>query len=166
VPDLSEHGLPDPGIGAYRRAKRGEIPILDVGLIEHIQAGAVEPVPCITGFDGRRALLADGSAIEPDVILAATGYRRGLEPLVGHLGLLGASGRPTVHGARNDPRAPGIYFIGFTNPVSGMFREIAIDSRRIARAVAGEVGGAPAAGHFDARALAGRLTRLVARAAG
>jgi putative flavoprotein involved in K+ transport len=26
-------------------------------------------------------------------------------------------------------------FIGYTNPVSGMFREIAIDARRIARAI-------------------------------
>jgi hypothetical protein len=28
-----------------------------------------------------------------------------------------------------------MYFIGYTNPISGMFRELNIDSRRIARAV-------------------------------
>jgi putative flavoprotein involved in K+ transport len=29
--------------------------------------------------------------------------------------------------------------IGYTNPVSGMFREIAIDARRIARAIKADV---------------------------
>jgi hypothetical protein len=30
---------------------------------------------------------------------------------------------------------PGLYFTGFTNPISGMFRELRLDARRIARAV-------------------------------
>jgi putative flavoprotein involved in K+ transport len=146
IPDLSDHGLPDPGPGVYARAKRGEVPILDVGLIDAVRAGRVEPVRGVIGFDGPRALLADGSAIEPEVVIVATGYLRGLEPLVGHLGVLGADGRPSVHGARTHAAAPGLRFIGYTNPVSGMFREIAIDARRIAKAIAREL--APSlAGH-------------------
>ena len=66
----------------------------------------------------------------------ATGWRRALEPLVGHLGVLGDDGRPTVHGAETPPQAPGLYFTGFVNPVTGMFRELGIDAKRIARAVA------------------------------
>jgi putative flavoprotein involved in K+ transport len=59
---------------------------------------------------------------------------------VGHLGLIaeGPQGRPIVHGPETHPNAPGIHFIGYTNPVSGMFREIAIDARRIAKAIARE----------------------------
>jgi putative flavoprotein involved in K+ transport len=95
----------------------------------------VEPVAAVTGFDGGRVLLADGSALEPDVVVAATGYRRGLEPLVGHLGVLDGRGLPVVHGRRTTASAPGLHFIGYTNPVSGMFREIAIDARRIASAL-------------------------------
>jgi hypothetical protein len=30
-------------------------------------------------------------------------------------------------------------FIGYTNPISGMFREIALDARRIARAIKAEL---------------------------
>jgi putative flavoprotein involved in K+ transport len=56
--------------------------------------------------------------------------------LVGHLGVLNGRGRPTVHGARTPPGAAGLYFTGFTNPISGMFREMAIDAQKIARAVA------------------------------
>ena len=35
-------------------------------------------------------------AMEPDAVIAATGYRSGLEPLVGHLGVLDAHGVPRV----------------------------------------------------------------------
>ena len=45
-------------------------------------------------------------------------------------------GRPVVHGPKTHPEAPGIHFIGYTNPISGMFREIAIDARRIAKEIA------------------------------
>jgi cation diffusion facilitator CzcD-associated flavoprotein CzcO len=153
VPDLTAHGLPDPGPGAYARAARGEIPVLDVGLVDAVRDGRVEPVAGVTGFDGSRVLLADGSAVEPEVVIAATGYRRGLEPLVGHLGVLDRTGRPVPRGARTLPGAPGLYFVGFTNPVSGMFREIGIEARRVARAV-GEGrppgGGGPAERRRDA----------------
>src|SRR3979490_2594718 len=116
VPDLSHKGLPDPGKGLYQRARRGEVPVLDVGLIDAVLADQVEPVAAVTGFDGARVLLADGNAIQPNVVVAATGYRRGLEPLVGHLGVLDDRGLPVAHGRRTDSRAPGLYFIGFTNP--------------------------------------------------
>jgi hypothetical protein len=70
------------------------------------------------------------------MVIVATGWRRGLETLVGGLGVLDERGKPVVHGARTAPGAPGLYFTGYTNPISGMFRELAIDARRIARAVA------------------------------
>jgi putative flavoprotein involved in K+ transport len=140
VPDLTERGLPDPGKGVYTRAKRGEIPILDVGLIDAVRDGQVEPVPEVTGFDGSRVLLAGGDSIEPEVVIAATGYKRGLEPLLGRLELLDERGAPRVHGARVAAHAPGLRFIGYTNPVSGMFREIGIDARRVARAIRRELG--------------------------
>lgn len=136
VPRLDHKGLADPGPGLFTRAARGEIPVLDVGLVDAVLDDRVRPVAAVTGFDGPKVCLADGTAIAPEVVVAATGYQRGLEPLVGHLGLLDGSGRPLVHGRRTHPSAPGLYFIGFTNPVSGMFREIAIDARRIAAAVA------------------------------
>jgi putative flavoprotein involved in K+ transport len=55
---------------------------------------------------------------------------------------LDRNGRPTVHGGTTDPAAPGLYFIGFTNPISGNLRELGIQARRIARA-ASSTRGAP-----------------------
>ncbi|MEU6865076.1 NAD(P)-binding domain-containing protein [Streptomyces sp. NPDC046876] len=141
VPDLAAYGLPRPTTGLYSRAKQGAIPVQDVGLIDAVRSGRVEPVAAVAGFDGAEVILADGSRITPDAVIAATGYRRALEALVGHLdGVLDERGRPRTHGARALPQAPGLYFTGFTNPISGMFREMALDAEKIARALSRHLG--------------------------
>jgi putative flavoprotein involved in K+ transport len=138
VGDLSEYGLPLPPPGAYSKFLRDDVtPILDVGLVSMLKQGKVEIVAAVDSFDGDDVVLADGSRIQPDAVIAGTGFTRGLEPLVGDLDLIEpAKGRPIVHGAETHPNAPGIHFIGYSNPISGMFREIAIDAKRIAKAVA------------------------------
>lgn len=134
VPDLAAHGLPRPTTGLYSRVLEGSVPLQDVGLIAGVQSGAIEPVAAVESFEGTKVVLADGTRLEPDVVIAATGYRRGLEPLVGHLGVLDPRGLPRAHGPR--PARPGLYFTGYTNPISGMFRELRLDAERIARSVA------------------------------
>ncbi|MFJ3304623.1 flavin-containing monooxygenase [Streptomyces sp. NPDC086549] len=146
VPDLADHGLPRPDTGLYSRAKAGAVPVLDVGLIDAVRKGRVEVVAAVDSFEGGKVVLADGTRIEPDAVVAATGYLRGLDGLVGHLDVLDGRGRPVVHGARAPKNAPDLYFTGFTNPISGMFRELAIDAEKIAKAVA--------------RSSAGKLSRI------
>lgn len=136
VPDLTAKGLPRPEKGLYARVREGAIPVQDVGLIAAVRAGRVEPVAAVESFEGAKVVLADGSRVSPEAVVAATGYRRALEGLVGHLGVLDERGRPTVHGGRAAPGAPGLHFTGFTNPISGMLRELGIDAGRIAKAVA------------------------------
>lgn len=136
VPDLSKHGLPRPDTGLYTRARQGAIPIQDVGLISAVRKRKVEPVAAVESFDGSKIQLADGTTVAPDVVIAATGFRRGLEDLVGGLGVLNDEGRPLAHGARTHPEAPGLHFIGYTNPLSGMLRELSLDAQKIARAIA------------------------------
>jgi hypothetical protein len=139
VPDLSAHGLPRPDTGMYSRVRQGAIPVQDVGLIDAVRKGKVEIVAAVDSFEAGnpgKVVLADGSRIEPDAVIAATGYTRALEGLVGHLGVLDERDRPVVHGGRTPAQAPGLYFTGFTNPISGMFREMALDAGRIAKAAA------------------------------
>lgn len=136
IPDLSAHGLPRPETGLYTRVRQGAIPVLDTGFVKAVRKGRIEPVAAVESFDGPRVVLGDGTAITPDVVIAATGYRRGLEDVVGHLGVLDERGAPLVHGPRELRTAAGLYFIGYTTPISGTLRELAIDARRIARAVA------------------------------
>ncbi|MFJ3672134.1 flavin-containing monooxygenase [Streptomyces sp. NPDC090106] len=136
VPDLSAQGLPRPDTGLYSRVKEGAIPVQDVGLLDAVRSGRVEIVAAVESFEDGKVVLADGDRIGPDAVIAATGYSRALEDLIGHLDVLDARGRPRVHGARTPSDAPGLYFTGFTNPISGMFRELAIDAEKIAKAIA------------------------------
>ncbi|SCD43258.1 NAD(P)/FAD-dependent oxidoreductase [Streptomyces sp. DvalAA-19] len=136
VPDLSAQGLPRPEKGLYSRVREGAIPVQDVGLIDAVKSGRVVPVATVASFDKDAVVLADGTRLTPDTVIAATGYSRALEPLLGHLDVLDGRGRPVVHGARTPKEAPGLYFTGFTNPISGMLRELARDAEKIAKRVA------------------------------
>ena len=137
TPDLRAYGLPRPDTGLLSRVVHDSaIPVQDVGIIDAIRRGAVEPVAALEGFDGDDVLLADGSRISPDAVVLATGFTQGLEPLLGHLGVLDPKGRPVVTGGRTARGARGLWYTGFTNPISGMLREIAIDARKIALSMA------------------------------
>ena len=68
-------------------------------------------------------------------MIAATGYRPALGPLVGHLGLLDSRGDPRVHGGAADAAVPGLHFIGFRNPITGALRELRSEATAIARAL-------------------------------
>ncbi|MEW2448620.1 NAD(P)/FAD-dependent oxidoreductase [Streptomyces parvulus] len=136
VPDLSAQGLPRPDTGLLTRAAEGAVPVQDVGLIDAVRTGRVEVVAAVDGFEDGKVLLTDGTRLAPDAVIAATGYLRGLEGLVGHLDVLDDRGRPVVRGGSAPAGAPGLYFTGFTNPISGMLRELSLDAGRIAGAVA------------------------------
>ncbi|NEC13696.1 NAD(P)/FAD-dependent oxidoreductase, partial [Streptomyces sp. SID8014] len=115
VPDLSAHGLPRPADGPYTRAEAGRPPVHTTEMAALVRRGAVEPVAAVEAFDGAEVVLADGARIAPDTVVAATGYRRGLEELVDGLGLLTPDGAPAALAPRAE--APGLYFTGFGDPV-------------------------------------------------
>ncbi len=97
IPDLAAQGLPRPEQGIRSSfIATGTTPILDVGIVNAVRRGRVEVVAAVEGFDGADVLLADGSRIQPDAIIAATGFRTGLDELVGHLGVLTPRGLPTT----------------------------------------------------------------------
>jgi cation diffusion facilitator CzcD-associated flavoprotein CzcO len=137
VPDLAPYGIRLPEDGLLARVRRtGEVPLQDVGFVKAVRDGKVTPVAAVTGFEGDKVLLADGSAIAAQAVIAATGYRRGLEKMTGHLGVLDERGMPRLHGGR--PAAPGLFFVGYTVSLRGMLRDIAADARRVGRALAAD----------------------------
>jgi hypothetical protein len=108
-------------------------------VIDAIKNGAVQVVAAVTGFDGASVTLGDGGAVEADVVISATGYGRGLEPLVGHLGVLDASGNPRV--LAPVPAADGLWFLGFLARPS-LIGYIAKQSKRMAKRIARELSAA------------------------
>jgi cation diffusion facilitator CzcD-associated flavoprotein CzcO len=137
--DLTEFGLPVPEEGIFaRNARLGVAPaIIDAEVIDTIKARRVEVVKGMEGFVDGEAVLADGARVDPDVVICATGYRRGLEPLVGHLGVLDEGGRPRVVG--ETPAAKGLRFVGYV-PRPSQIGASAKQARRAAKAIARELG--------------------------
>ena len=111
--DLSEFGLPIPEEGVFSRVKRLEqVPALvDVDVIDAIRNGSIVVVATVESFDGDKVVLVDGSRLDPHAAILATGFVCGLEPLVGHLGVLDADGKPVVIG--ETPAAEGLRFLGY-----------------------------------------------------
>jgi putative flavoprotein involved in K+ transport len=135
IPDLTAYGLPAPVRPYSEFLRRGVIPILEIGLVDAVRSGRVRVVGALERFDEGTAVLAGGVRARVDAVIAATGYRSGLEPLVGHLEVLGERGEPTVHGAEEHPQAPGLHFVGYRVTLGGQFRAIAAEARELARAV-------------------------------
>jgi putative flavoprotein involved in K+ transport len=104
-----------------------------------VKRGRVEVVAAVDGFDGDEVLLVDGSRIAPDVVIAATGFRAGLDELVAGLGVLGPRGLPTK--TDGEPALPGLWFVGFVPTLGGQLREGSIAARKVASALAAELTG-------------------------
>lgn len=133
--DLSRFGLPRPQQGIYTALLRDHrIPTLGDRLVPRVKDGRVDITAAVAGFDGDRVLLTDGSALRPDVVIAATGYRRGLEPMVGHLGVLSDDGMPISNGIHC--AAEGLWFLGYAEPLIGPLRALRHQAGPVAREMA------------------------------
>jgi putative flavoprotein involved in K+ transport len=133
--NLDRYGLPRSPLGvATTLSRRQQAPVFDDGFVAGVKAGRIEIVAAVEGFDGSDVLLADGTRLQPDAVIAATGYRRGLEGLVGHLSVLDENGIPLVTGGSEHPSAPGLFFNGYRTELSGQLRLMRPDARAIARA--------------------------------
>jgi cation diffusion facilitator CzcD-associated flavoprotein CzcO len=134
--DLTQLGLPAPERPYTEFLRRRVIPIVDVGLVAAVKAGTVTVVPALERFDDGQPVLADGRPVEVDAIVAATGFLTGLEPLVGHLGVLDDAGVPVVHGSNEHPSAPGLHFVGYVVSLGGTLRLVGRQAEQLARAAA------------------------------
>lgn len=131
--DLAALGLPAPAKPYSEFLRRRVLPIVDVGLVKAVKEGRVTVVPALERFEDGRPVLADDRTVEVDAVVAATGFRTGLEPLVGHLGVLDEAGVPLVHGADEHPSAPGLHFVGYLVTLGGTLRLIGKQAERLAK---------------------------------
>jgi cation diffusion facilitator CzcD-associated flavoprotein CzcO len=138
IGDLTAFGLPIPEEGVFTRDRRlGQSPTLvDMDVIDAIKHGSVEVVAAVESFDRGEVALSDGTHLDPDAVIGATGYHRDLTSLVGHLGVLDADGRPLVMGER--AAADGLRFIGFLSRPA-LIGYLGRQGRRVANRIAAEL---------------------------
>jgi Pyridine nucleotide-disulphide oxidoreductase len=120
IGDLSEYGLPVPEEGLFSRLERiGQVPaILSEEVIESIKERRFEVVGAVESLDASGVNLAAGERIEPDAVICATGYRCGLEQLVGRFAVLDEDGVPKA--IRGRAAAPGLRFVGYEPRPAGI----------------------------------------------
>jgi hypothetical protein len=138
IGDLRAFGLPVPAEGIFARSSRlGVAPaIIDKEVIAAIRRKSIEIVRGVESLDAHGVTLADGARITPHTMVCATGFRRGLSKLVGHLGVLDERGWPKTTGDK--PAIDGLRFIGFV-PRPSQIGFAAKQARRAAKAIAREL---------------------------
>jgi cation diffusion facilitator CzcD-associated flavoprotein CzcO len=138
IGDLTEFGLPVPEEGVFARLRRLSVApaIVDKEVIQAIRDRRIEIVAGVESLDETGLTLADGSRVEPDAVVAATGYRPGLEPLVGHLGLLNERGAP--YAPQGQEAAPGLRFVGY-RPLPAHIGHMGHEAKRAAKEIAGSM---------------------------
>ena len=139
--DLSVYGFHRPPMGLKATVEqRGRIPTLADELVDAVRSGRVEVVAAVAAVESGRVILCDGTAVTPEVIVAATGFSTDLDGLVGHLGVLDKHGDP--HGGFASHVGDGMFAIGYGIPPNGPLRAI----RLAATPLAGQVAAYLAAG--------------------
>jgi putative flavoprotein involved in K+ transport len=132
--DLSPYGFHTPPLGLKATIEqRDRIPTLADELVDAVRAGRIEVIAAVAAFASDRVTLADGSTVQPDTVIAATGFSTDLDGLVGHLGILEEDGAP--RGGFASHVGNGLFAIGYGIPPSGPLRAI----RRHATPLAAEI---------------------------
>lgn len=138
--DLRRLGLPShPDGGGTRLIRDGVAFAIDDGFVGAMKAGRIQAAPELKSLTGHVAQFVDGSTFEPDVVIAATGYDTGLEPLLGRLGVLDTNGRPKHPAGETDPNNPGLWFVGYKALFTGYFDAARIASDQVARNIANDL---------------------------
>ena len=135
IPDLSAQGLPAPRMPFSLFHRTGTVPVLDHGFVSAVRSGAIRIRRGVSRLDGDDVVHDDGSRSSPDAVIAGTGYRPGLDAILGPLDLIDERSLPTVGSRGGATRAPGLHTIGISVLLSGLLREIGKDAQRLARSI-------------------------------
>lgn len=131
IGNLSKYGLDSAAWGPFTSRKPA---VIDTGFVYHLKNGTIVTRPPVVRFESRRVFFQDGTADSIDSVIAATGFRTGLENLLNIKGLLDDTGQP-LYRSGQPTCLPGLYFIGFDETIRGHLFEINRESRRLGHEV-------------------------------
>lgn len=125
--DLTPYGLGPEAWGPFA-ARRP--PVIDVGFLAELKAGRIAVRPALAALTGAGARFADGTEERFDGVVAATGFRTGLERLLPDLGAVDGRGHPRA-GTTN----AGLFFAGYDETPRGQLYESSRRARGLAAAI-------------------------------
>lgn len=137
--DLRKLGFAPVKKGAISRLKEDHVAIAaDDGAVAAIKTGRIKVVASVAGFTADHAVLADGSTVAADIVIAATGYRTGLDKMLHGLGVVDGKGTPKIHGAEPS-NPPGLWFISMQPSIVGHFYAAGQEAKAIAARIAASI---------------------------
>ncbi|MEO1159682.1 MAG: NAD(P)/FAD-dependent oxidoreductase [Pseudomonadota bacterium] len=134
--NLARYGLTShPDGGGTRLLRDGIAFAMDDGFVAAVRDGRFKVAGDITEFRRDTVVFNDGQVFRPDTVICATGYRTGLEPLLGHLAALDDHGVPLHPAGETDAANPGLWFTGYRPIFQGYFHAAIVSAGRIANAI-------------------------------
>ncbi|MFN8356851.1 MAG: NAD(P)/FAD-dependent oxidoreductase [Spirosomataceae bacterium] len=133
IGDLTPYGLqPSPYAPSEQLRRFGKVPIIDIGTLDLIKQRKVLIRPDVKQFNQNSVTFVDGQTEAFDAVIVCTGYRAQVEDFVENAqDLLNERGYPKDLWSDN-PAFKDLYFCGFSIPLSGILRNIKMDSEKIA----------------------------------
>lgn len=132
VGDLRPYGIADAEWGPFTARRPA---VIDVGFLEVLKAGRLVVRPALHRLTATGVEYTDGSGEDVDVIVAATGFRTGLQDVLHDVpGVVAEDGQPLARSGA-PTSAAGLYVMGFDETVRGHLFEARRESRRLARTV-------------------------------
>ena len=130
--NLLKTKLPEPAIAPWE-----DRPTLSADFIPNLQSEKIELKPGITEFDGHKVTFSDGSSVQADVIIYATGYRSDFPFLNKELVGADANNLPLYQQIAH-PMHEGLFFIGQNPVLCSMWPLAEQQSRWIAHLLKGD----------------------------
>jgi cation diffusion facilitator CzcD-associated flavoprotein CzcO len=139
VGDITKLGLRKLPFGPLEQIRStGTVPVLDIGTISHIREGHIQVHGEIQNIEGNNIHFVDGEKKEFDAIVAAIGFNRNYEKLL----QVDPSRFDDLRHSLNNQEyfgKDGLYFCGYWVSPTGQIREIARDSKAIAKDIAKKI---------------------------
>jgi len=114
--DVTRYGLPRPDHKLFESH-----PILNSQLLHYLGHGDIAVKPDVERFEGKDVVFKDGSRIEADLVIFATGYHWAF-PFLDRDHLSWTNGRPDLFLGVFNPMEPTIYCMGFLETNGGVYK--------------------------------------------
>lgn len=137
VGSLEKYGIKTPAMPPGKQLRvTGKTPVIDIGTIDQIKKGKIKVVPDIERLEPSGVLFKDGSRIEVDTIILATGYKAAIGDFLEDTeGLLDRYEVPATLVGEGKYR--GLFFLGYDNySLGGILGIIRRDAPKVADAMA------------------------------
>lgn len=136
--DLEKWGIRTPPTGICTRlVKEGTAPGFDDGFVAAVKTGRMQVYPDIKCFNTHSVTFVDGSMLECDVVIFATGYRTGLSDLTGDQDVTPFINQDNSNARESVTNQPGFWIFGMQPRLEGNIYARTKEARRLAPEIAG-----------------------------